>query len=105
MSMPTAVVALKAKGDKASIRTAIYQSMQIATKCTKDNVAVIDGIVTFGGTKDIFRELKTIDARKRFDYVIVFSPAQIAKTKQEFEDFVAEVESTFKCKVVWLRTG
>lgn len=103
--MKTAVVALKAKGDKASIRTAIYQSMQIATKCTREDIKIIDGIVTFGGTKDILRELKTIDARKRFDYVIVFSPAQVAKTEQEFEDFVNTVEVAFKCEVHWLRTG
>lgn len=105
MEMKTAVVAIKAKGDKAGIKTALYQGMQIATKCTNDNVKVIDCVPTFGGTKDIIRELKAIDARKRFDCVIVFSPSQVAKTPEEFKDFVAVVESTFKCEVCWLRTG
>ena len=104
MDMPTAAVVIKTKSDKASIKSGFYQSMQIATMCAKNHVKIIDCLPVYG-QKSIMRELKTVDARKRFDYVIFFSPAQVAKTKQEFDDLVNEIETTFKCEVRWLRTG
>lgn len=104
MSMSTAVAVIKIRNDKATIKSGFYQSMQIATMCNETHVKIIDCVPVYS-EKSIMKELRTIDARKRFDYVIIFSPVQVAKSKQEFEDFVNEVETTFTCKVVWLRTG
>ena len=67
--MEKAVIALKVKSDKSGIRTAVYQACQLAMQAWKSNIEVIDCIVTFGGSKDILREVKVIDAKERFDTV------------------------------------
>ena len=106
MDMKTAVIAIKVKGDKSSIKTTVYQVAQLATECYKNGIKIVDCAIAYsGGPKSLIRELKTIDARKRFDYVIVFSPMQVAKDKREFAEFQQEVESSFKCEVMWLRSG
>lgn len=99
------VVALKTKSDKASLITFAYQLSTLVTKCVHSDFAVSDFVVTFGGTKDVLRELKKIDAKKRFEYVIVYSPKQIAQSAEEFDDFIAQVKSLYKSDVLWLRSG
>ena len=98
------VMVLKAKSDKASLKAMAYQIAQIATECTKHNVRIVDCIVTFGGPKDIIRELKKIDAQKRFDSIIVYSPTQICKNANEYGAFVNEVQTNFQAGVRCIRT-
>lgn len=99
------VIALKTKSDKASLMTFAYQLSTIVTKCVRSDFEVSDFVVTFGGTKDVLRELKKIDAKKRFEYVIVYSPKQIAQNADEFNDFVTQVKADYKSDVLWLRSG
>ena len=99
------VVALKTKSDKASLITFAYQLSTIVTKCVHSNFEISDFVVTFGGTKDVLRELKKIDVKKRFEYVVVYSPKQIAQNAEEFNDFVAQVKTLYKSDVLWLRSG
>lgn len=98
------VMVLKVKSDKASLKAMAYQVAQIATECTKHNVKIIDCIVTFGGPKDIIRELKKIDAQKRFDSIIVYSPTQICKNANEYGVFVDAVQADFQAGVRCIRT-
>ena len=102
--MENAVMVLKAKSDKASLRTMAYQVAQITTKCVELDVKIIDCIVTFGGVKDVLRELKKLDAGKRFDSVIIYSPSQICKDDAEYQAFVDEVQTTLKAGVRYIRS-
>lgn len=106
MSTKTAVLAIKAKGDKASIKSTVYQVTQMVTACVRDNIQIIDCAISYsGGIKSLIKDLKLIDSRKRFDFVIVYSPMQIAKDPKEFAEFREEVETEFKCELLSLRTG
>ena len=64
--MEQSVIVLKAKTDKASLKTFAYQVAQITTQATKSNIQIVDCIVTFGGVKDVLREVKKLDGQKRF---------------------------------------
>lgn len=98
------IMVLKVKSDKSSLKAMAYQIAQIATECTKHNVKIIDCAITFGGPKDIIRELKKIDAQKRFDSVIIYSPNQICKNEAEYQSFVDAVQTNFQAGVRCIRT-
>lgn len=103
--MEQGVIALKGKGDKASMKTLAYQVSQITTKAIKTNIQIIDCIVTFGGAKDILREVKTLDAKKRFDSLLIYSPSQICKDPQEFQQLVATLEKDYQVGVRCVRSN
>jgi len=105
MKTKTAVIALKAKGDKAGIKTLAYQVSQIVATTIDTDTQIIDCIITFGGVKDVLREVKKLDAQKRFDYLIIYSPAQIAQNALEYQQFMDVLESDFKIEVRCLRAG
>lgn len=44
--MEQSVIVLKAKTDKASLKTFAYQVAQITTQATKSNIQIVDCIVT-----------------------------------------------------------
>ena len=77
----TGVLALKVKSDKASLKTLAYQVAQITTQCVKSDIKIVDCIITFGGTKDFVREITKLDAKKEFDFLLIYSPQQIAKER------------------------
>ena len=79
--MEKAVIALKVKSDKTGIRTAVYQACQLAMQAWRSGIEVVDCVITFGGAKDIIREVKVIDAKERFDTLLIYSPSQICKDK------------------------
>lgn len=95
----------KVKGDKESIKTTSYQIAQITTRCVHHNIRIIDCIITFGGTKDILREVKKLDSKVRFDYLIVYSPAQVAQSEEEYNDFVSVMKKEFDVEVIAYRSG
>lgn len=103
--MEKAVIALKVKSDKSGIRTAIYQTYQLCLQAWKSNIEVIDCIVTFGGSKDIIREVKALDAKSRFDTILIYSPSQVCKEKQEFIELENILADNYQIKVRYLRSG
>ena len=103
MSIKTGVLAFKVKSDKDSIKTLIYQTSQITTQCVKQNIKIIDCAVTFGGVKDILREVKKIDSKKRFDYLLVYSPNQIDGNKEDFMTLTNILKDEFQVEVLILR--
>lgn len=103
--MSSAVLAVRAKAEKASIYALVHQVVGMTGLCINNNAKIVDCAFVFSGTKELIKELKKIDARKRFDYVVIYSPAQIAESKEEFTSFVDTVEQQFKCRVTWLRSG
>lgn len=103
-SLENTVMVLKVKADKSSLKAMAYQVAQIATECTKHNIEIIECVVTFGGSKDVLRELKKIDAQKKFDSIVVYSPAQVCKDEGEYQSFVNTIQTVFKAGVRYIRT-
>jgi len=94
--MECGVIALKAKSDKASLKTLMYQTAQIATLATKTNIKIVDCIVTFGGAKDVIREVKQIDAKKHFNSLLIYAPNQLCKDAKEFAMLEGTLAEDFK---------
>lgn len=104
MNISYGVMALKTKSDKESIRTLAYQVCQITTHCVKQNIKIVDCIVTFGGIKDFLREIKKLDTKKEFNYLLIYSPHQIAKSEQEYLEFANILEKDFQIEIKYLRS-
>ena len=102
--MEQSVIVLKAKTDKASLKTFAYQVAQITTQATKSNIQIVDCIVTFGGVKDVLREVKKLDGQKRFSSILIYSPSQICKNTLEYQDLVETLEKDFKVGVRCIRS-
>ena len=93
------------KSDKSGIKTAIYQTYQLCLQAWRSGIEVVDCIVTFGGAKDILREVKVIDAKARFDTLLIYSPSQICKDKIEYLEFENFMTECFKVQIKFLRSG
>ena len=103
--MEKAVIALKVKSDKSGIRTAVYQACQLAMQAWRSGIEVVDCVITFGGARDILREVKVIDAKERFDTLLIYSPSQICKDKIEYLEFENFMTECFKVEIKYLRSG
>ena len=103
--MEKAVIALKVKSDKSGIRTAVYQACQLAMQAWRSGIEVVDCVITFGGARDILREVKVIDAKERFDTLLIYSPRQICKDKIEYLEFENFMTECFKVGIKYLRSG
>lgn len=103
--MECGVIALKAKTDKAGLRTMAYQVAQITTQAVKNDIKLIECIITFGGVKDILREIKAMDSKKRFEYLLIYSPSQICKDLLEYRAFVEILEREYKIQVKYIRSN
>ena len=103
--MEKAVIALKVRNDKAGIKTAIYQACQLCAQALKNDIQVVECIVTFGGAKDILREVKALDAKGRFDTLLIYSPSQICKSGVEYIEFENFMAECFKIQIRYLHSG
>lgn len=103
--MERAVIALKVKNDKTGIKTAIYQACQLCVEALKNDVRVVECIVTFGGAKDVLREVRALDAKGRFDTLLIYSPSQICKDGIEFLEFENFLTECFNIRIRYLRSG
>lgn len=94
--MEYGVIAIKAKSDKASLKTLMYQTAQITTRATKANIQIVDCIVTFGSARDVLREVKQIDAKKHFDSLLIYAPSQLCKNMEEYTVLEQTLAKDFK---------
>lgn len=105
MGVKRAVVVLKAKVDKPSMRKAVIQSERIATQCVLQGFQIMDYIIIpSGGTEEVYKQVKKLKSANKvpFNYLIVYTPKEISKTPQEFKVFCYQMETEFKCYVNWL---
>lgn len=103
--MEKAVIALKVKSDKSGIRTAVYQACQLCMQAWRSGIEVVDCVITFGGARDILREVKALDAKSRFDTLLIYSPSQVCKEKQEFVELENILADNYQIQVRYLRSG
>lgn len=97
------VMAFSTKSDINSIRALTYQVTQVYTEATANWINVVDCIVVLGGAKEILRELKKLDNKRRIDFLLLYSPRHIAKTKEEYLEFAETVRKDFKIEVRYLK--
>ena len=97
------VIVFKAAKDKSTQKTLLYQVAQVTTKCVDKNLKIVDGIVTHGGLKDVKRELTAIIDRKLVCFLFFYSPKNIARTSEEFYDYVDDMKKEHNISVFWLR--
>ena len=100
MEMKYAVMAVKTKSDKKSIKSLAYQVSMITTKCVNPNIKILDCIVTFGGVKDILREVKRLKEYKDFQYLLIYSPKHIADNEEEYLLFVDKLKKVYDIEVI-----
>lgn len=103
MDIKTGILAFKVKSDKESIKALVYQASQITTQCVKQNIKIIDCVITFGGVKDVLREVKKIDSKKQFDYLLIYAPNQIANSKEDFVALEDVLKHDFQVEILTLR--
>lgn len=100
MDMKYAVMAVKAKSDKKSIKHLAYQVARITTKCVNPNVKILDCIVTFGGTKDIIREVRRLLPTKDFQYLLIYSAKDISDSEEDYNCFVNTLNKDYHIEVL-----
>lgn len=99
------IMAFSTKTDKESLRALTFQVTQVYTQAYDNWVQVVDCIVVTGGIKDILSELKKAKRRNKcpLDYLLIYSPHQISKTKDEYLSFVDTVKKEYKMEVIYLK--
>ena len=105
MSVKRAVVVLKAKVDKPSMKKAVIQTERIAIQCVLQGFQIMDYIIiSSGGKEEVYKQVKKLKSVNKFpfNYLIVYTPKEICKTPQEFKVFSYQMETEFKCYVNWL---
>lgn len=86
------IMVFRMRSDKEAIRTMAFQVAMLTTQCTKDNIKIIDCLVSFGGTKSVISEIGRLKDRKEFDYVLLYSPKNVCSTPMEYRGFVSEIK-------------
>lgn len=76
------------KTDKESIKTLVFQTAAITTQCTKDDIKIVDCILTFGGVRTVIADVKTLKMRKNIDSVTLFNRQCIAVNDRDFGIFL-----------------
>ena len=100
VEMKYAIMAVKTKADKQSIKSLAYQVAKITTKCVNPNIKLVDCIVTFGGTKDIIREVRHLIPIKDFQYLLIYSPKHITQNEDDYNWFVSCLKQNYHVEVI-----
>lgn len=103
--MEQAVLVLKAKTDKTGLKTLAYQVAQLTTQATKTDIKIVDCIVTFGGVKDIVREVKKLDSQKEFQSILIYSPSQVCKDENDYRYLTAVLKNEYGVRVRCYRSN
>ena len=99
-----AVIVIKTKMDVDGVDVAIDHWDQMFAECVKRDVQVVGRIITTAGFKDVARKVKKQDKTKEFNLLVIYSPHQYTDKKQEYLDFIKEMQMSFRVKVVAIRS-
>lgn len=101
-----AVLVIKGKADKPGLRKAVIQAATMGKYCNSfDITGFIVVTSSSNATKDICKQVKKLRAENRipFDYLLIYTPKEVAKTEQEFATFCWQMEKECQCVVKWLK--
>lgn len=101
--IPAALIAKPTSTAKADLEIMAKQVAQITTSCVENNIEVEDIIITFGGSKDITKRVKSLIEHKEIKVLLLYSAKQVAENKQEYREFVADMRDWYQLKVICYR--
>ena len=106
METKNAVLVIKGKADRPGLRKAVVQAATMGKYC---NDYAINGYIVVPAGKtvanDICKQVKKLRAENRipFDYLLIYAPNEVAKSKTEFATFCWQMEKECRCMVKWLK--
>ncbi len=101
--VPGVIVVKPLSTAKADIEIALKQVAQITTRCCKNNIEIIDIVVTFGSSKDINKRVKALMEQKEIKLLLLYTAKQAAESEQEYKGFVADMRDWYGIKVICYR--
>ena len=107
-TMEQGVILLQTKNDRDGIRSFAFQLTQIVQRAMRSKIKLVDYIIIYD-VKDVaktaVREVTKLDAKKRFDSLLIYSPSQICRDAVEYQAFVALMAQEFQVKVRYIRSN
>lgn len=101
--VPGVIVIKPLSTAKSDIEIALKQVAQITTRCCKNNIEIIDIVVTFGSSKDINKRVKALIEQKEIKLLLLYTAKQAAESEQEYKGFVADMRDWYNIKVICYR--
>lgn len=101
--IPAVIVVKPLSTAKADLEVMAKQIANITTKCCRNNVEVVDIIVTLSGIKDIKKRIKALVEHREIQYLMVYSAKSIATNEKEFKEFVSDMQSWYGIEVKTIR--
>ena len=101
--MKKALILLKSANNRQANEDCAWQSSQLTMFCIANNVKPIGCVVSHAGIKDMEKRIKSSDRTKRFEYIVIYSPNQIAKSKEEYEWFINTMAEDFQVQGIPFR--
>ena len=104
MTNNSGVICIKANTkDNEGLRTFANQISQISQSAAFHNINVVDVLITNTDARNLVKQLKKLDEKEEFTFVLIYSPTQICASPEEYRLFVAEVKR-FGAAVCYNRT-
>ena len=101
--IPTVIVAKPTSTAKADLEVMAKWVAQLTTKAVPNNLLIEDIIITFTGSKDVEKRIKSLTDHKEIKVVLIYSAKQIFTTKEECYEFIATMADFYKIKVICYR--
>lgn len=98
--MVRALILLKSTNNRQACEDCAWQCAQLTEFCIQSKVKPVGCVVSHAGIKDMIKRVQSADKTKRFEYVVIYSPTQIAKSEQEYQEFVTTMHEEFQVKVI-----
>ena len=106
--MEQGVILLHTKRDGDSLKTFAFQLTQIVQRAERSKIELVDCIIIYD-VKDIakaaVREVTKLDAKKRFDSLLIYSPSQLFRDAVEYQAFIEVMRQDFQVKVRHIRSN
>jgi len=94
-----AIVVKPLSTSKSDLEVLAKQVAQITTKCCRNNILVVDIIVTTSNLKDVTKRVASLTEHSEVKYLFFYSAKTIAKNEKEFLDFVEEMSNFYNIDV------
>lgn len=106
MNQEKTIMVLATNGtSKEDLKHLAFQSALMATRANLYNVHIVDCIITFNGTKDIWKQLDKFKAsNKRVNTLLIYTPMEICRSKAEFNQFLDTAAEKYNLGVRWIKS-
>lgn len=101
--MNRALILLKAANNRQANEDCAWQCCQLTMFCITNKVKPIGCVVSHAGIKDMVKRVHSADKTKRFEYIVIYSPNQVAKSEAEYMDFIKTMADEYQVRVIPFR--